>query len=117
MWTSRSRTSSSSPTSDESLCENACARSSASTHQPSARASSARPAAFGCRADGDHDAGATLRIEQKVGTRGSLMYLQRLVSRRPELLDRQLREAGAIPHGAAVRWVSPREDDNWAEYR
>lgn len=58
-----------------------------------------------------------MRISQKVGRRGSLMYVQRLVSQRPDLLERHLRDAGAILSGVHVEWVSPRKDDDWAEYR
>ena len=58
-----------------------------------------------------------MRIPQKEGSRGSLKFIQRLVSGRPALLDARLREAGAIPPGVEVRWVSPRVDDDWAEYR
>jgi hypothetical protein len=58
-----------------------------------------------------------VRIKQKTGTRGSLMFVQHLVSRRPELLASRLREAGGIRPDTAVRWVSPLESDDWAEYR
>ena len=58
-----------------------------------------------------------MRIVQKTGTRGSLMYIQRLLAHRPELLDERLREAGALSSDARVRWVSPLQNDEWAEYR
>jgi hypothetical protein len=58
-----------------------------------------------------------MRVEQKVGERGSLMYLQRLVASRPDLLDGHLRTAEAIPRTATANWLSPRANDAWAEYR
>jgi hypothetical protein len=58
-----------------------------------------------------------VRVEQKIGTRGSLMYLQRLLATRPDLLDAGLRAVGALPPESTVDWVSPRADDDWAEYR
>lgn len=58
-----------------------------------------------------------MRIEQKDGTKGSLRFIQQLVSRSPDLFQRRLHEAGAVPAETSVRWVSPRPDDAWAEYR
>lgn len=58
-----------------------------------------------------------MRVPQPEGTKGSLKWVQRLVARRPDILEAQLREAGALGAGAAVEWRSPREADQWAEYR
>jgi hypothetical protein len=58
-----------------------------------------------------------MRIKQKEGTRGSLMFIQRLLTNRPELFDTELQRAGAIKRDERVKWVSPRADDDWAEYR
>ena len=58
-----------------------------------------------------------MRIEQKDGTKGSLRFIQQLASRSPDLFQRRLQEAGAVPAETSVRWVSPRQDDAWAEYR
>ncbi len=58
-----------------------------------------------------------MRIEQKQGTKGSLRFIQQLVSRSPDLFQRRLQETGAVPAETIVRWVSPRQDDAWAEYR
>ena len=58
-----------------------------------------------------------MRIEQKPGTRGSLKYIQHLVTSHAELLRTRLEEQGGVQPGAALRWVSPRADDRWAEYR
>lgn len=57
-----------------------------------------------------------MRVVQPEGIRGSLKWIQRLVGSRPELCDAQLRESGALPEGP-LEWLSPRRDDDWAEYR
>ena len=58
-----------------------------------------------------------MRVEQKDGTKGSLRFIQQFVSRSSDLFQRRLQEAGAVPAETSVRWVSPLEDDAWAEYR
>lgn len=58
-----------------------------------------------------------MRIEQKEGTKGSLRFIQQLVSRCPDLFQRRLQEARAVPAETSVQWVSPRQEDAWAEYR
>lgn len=58
-----------------------------------------------------------MRVISKEGTRGSLKWIQRLINNHPELIDAELMSAGALPTGVTVRWVSPLEDDDWAEYR
>ncbi|KRB79063.1 hypothetical protein [Noviherbaspirillum sp. Root189] len=58
-----------------------------------------------------------MRIVQPAGTRGSLKWMQRLASSYPQLLDDAMREAGGLQTGETIRWVSPRKDDEWAEYR
>lgn len=57
------------------------------------------------------------RIIQPLGTRGSLKWMQRLVEKRPELLTSALANAGGLQAGESVNWVSPRAEDNYAEYR
>lgn len=49
-----------------------------------------------------------MRIRQPIGTRGSLRWVQLAVNRRPDLL------AAELPR---VRWLSPLEADDFAEYR
>lgn len=58
-----------------------------------------------------------MRVKQKVGTKGSLKWIQLLIEYHPELLAHALEEAGALAEGAVVMWASPREKDDWAEYR
>lgn len=55
------------------------------------------------------------RVTQPAGQRGSLKWIQRAVNLRPALLDDQI--LAARGGGGAVRWVSPRADDDYAEYR
>jgi len=50
-----------------------------------------------------------MRIEQPLGSRGSLKWIQRAVARRPDLIQ----PPGLDP----VSWLSPLADDNYAEYR
>ena len=58
-----------------------------------------------------------MRVPQLAGHKGSLMWVQRLVARRPDLAEAPLRAAGALAPGARLDWVSPREADDRAEYR
>ena len=58
-----------------------------------------------------------MRVKQKPGHRGSLKFMQRIVSQRPEIRNERLASQGVVPTEADIRWVSPREDDDWAEYR
>ena len=58
-----------------------------------------------------------MRIVQPAGTRGSLQFIQRLVSQHPTLLTQPLRDAHAISSEHAVEWRSPLASDEWAEYR
>ena len=58
-----------------------------------------------------------MRVEQREGAHGSLGWIQRLVDRKPDLLDHALRSAGALSPDATLEWISPRRADQWAEYR
>ncbi len=58
-----------------------------------------------------------MRVEQGSGAKGSLKWIQRLVSDHASLLVQPLRSAGALGADVTVDWVSPREADRWAEYR
>lgn len=58
-----------------------------------------------------------MRVEQGSGTKGSLKWIQRLVSEHAELLEQPLRSAGALHSNVSIEWVSPRRADRWAEYR
>lgn len=58
-----------------------------------------------------------MRVVQPTGRRGSLKWIQRLAEQRPDLCDAQLRAQGALSDGDSLEWLSPRRDDDWAEYR
>lgn len=59
----------------------------------------------------------TGRIVCKPASKGSQKWLQRLVNDRPDLLNREIAKTLAWKHTADVDWVSPRKDDDYAEYR
>jgi hypothetical protein len=58
-----------------------------------------------------------MRIEQPVGVRGSLKWIQRLVENHPTLLNDQLNAVGVLSKSHHLQWLSPLRNDNWAEYR
>lgn len=58
-----------------------------------------------------------MRVPQPAGSSGSLKWVQRLVNRYPEQLAHAVATGGEPIDLAGVRWVSPREEDGWAEYR
>lgn len=55
-----------------------------------------------------------MRIEQPVGTRGSLRWIQRAVAEQWDSLERPIATAGVA---GEVEWVSPLAEDGYAEYR
>lgn len=57
------------------------------------------------------------RVPQKVGARGSLKWIQRLIELKPALLTNGVREGVGEKPEWTVEWVSPRRNDEWAEYR
>lgn len=56
------------------------------------------------------------RFPQAIAQRGSQKWLQILVNRRPELLERLIHERLGSQHDR-IQWVSPVEKDDYAEYR
>jgi hypothetical protein len=58
-----------------------------------------------------------MRAPQAMATYGSLRWLQRLFTHREDLLDHSLQRASVLGPWERVTWVSPRSDDEWAEYR
>jgi hypothetical protein len=55
------------------------------------------------------------RVPQPQGARGSLKWIQRAVNSRPDLLDREI--VSTLADSGAVEWLSPRAEDDYAEYR
>jgi hypothetical protein len=57
-----------------------------------------------------------MRREQGPASRGSQKWLQVLINRHPHLLNQKLgREIGVSPE--EIRWLSPVEEDGYAEYQ
>jgi hypothetical protein len=57
------------------------------------------------------------RNPQPVGANGSLKWLQRLVENNAMALTAAVRAASDRPPEWDIEWVSPRKNDEWAEYR
>ncbi|MEO5589385.1 MAG: hypothetical protein ABIS03_07345 [Gemmatimonadaceae bacterium] len=57
------------------------------------------------------------RVPQYAGTRGSLKWIQRLVELNPSVLTDAIRAGIGEAPDWTVDWVSPRQRDQWAEYR
>lgn len=58
-----------------------------------------------------------MRIPQPVGTKGSLKWIQEMLSRPNGGLERAVRETLGLPANVAIQWKSPRLEDHHAEYR
>ena len=57
------------------------------------------------------------RIPQIEGQKGSLKWIQKLVNQAPEVLNTQIRNNFALPFDEEITWLSPKTEDNYAEYR
>jgi len=57
------------------------------------------------------------RFPQKAGLKGSQKWIQKLVNETPELLNSETRSHFGLPTNEAIMWLSPREEDKYAEYR
>jgi hypothetical protein len=58
-----------------------------------------------------------MKVPQKIGRRGSLMWVQRLVHRQPASFEAALRTQGLPRPGETIHWLSPLGHDQHAEYR
>lgn len=58
-----------------------------------------------------------MRVIQPTGMRGSQKWMQLVASQHPDALNFILREQTGLEQKETIQWVSPRENDNWAEYR
>ena len=56
-----------------------------------------------------------MRVVQPEGSRGSLKWIQRAVNQRSEIFYQLI--AARLPGIRSIRWVSPLESDQYAEYR
>ena len=50
------------------------------------------------------------------GDKGSKKWIQRLVNKKPELLNSQIKRNLNLAKDEDIRWLSPLEDDEYAEY-
>ena len=57
------------------------------------------------------------RVRQQEGTKGSLKWIQVLVNDYPSELNREINEFLNRDLDLPIDWLSPRENDQWAEYR
>jgi hypothetical protein len=56
------------------------------------------------------------RVPQELCNEGSQKWLQILVNRRSELIDRLILERSGLKSGSKIEWLSPLEADDYAEY-
>jgi hypothetical protein len=52
-----------------------------------------------------------------MGDKGSLKWIQEAVNQHPDFLKRKIKEACGLKPAQTIEWVSPLEDDEYAEYR
>lgn len=57
------------------------------------------------------------RKEQERASKGSQRWIQTLVNERPELIDSELAQRIGLKPEERVHWLSPLENDDYAEYR
>ena len=57
------------------------------------------------------------RIVQRKGNKGSQLWLQDLVNKRPDTLADALRPRFGLSQDTSIKWLSPLESDEFAEYR
>jgi hypothetical protein len=58
-----------------------------------------------------------MRVKQKVGEKGSLRWMQHLVNDRVATLDAAVASAIGLAPNETIKWLSPRREDEFAEYR
>lgn len=57
------------------------------------------------------------RIVQPKGSKGSLKWIQDVVNDNPVLLNESINRVAGFKKGMSIEWLSPRVDDDYAEYR
>lgn len=57
------------------------------------------------------------RIPQFEGQKGSLKWIQLLVNQAPEILNVQIKSYFNLPFDEEISWLSPKIEDDYAEYR
>ena len=58
-----------------------------------------------------------MRVPQKRGTRGSLRWIQEAVNQHPRYLNFKISERCGLSPNETIQWVSPVQQDDFAEYR
>ena len=61
--------------------------------------------------------GEIVRAVEKKDARGSLKWIRVAVNETPELFNSRIASASTIPKDDEIEWVSPLQDDEYAEYR
>ena len=57
------------------------------------------------------------RFSQTVGRKGSKKWIQRLINKKTELVNSQIRKDLGLLENEKICWLSPLEEDDYAEYR
>jgi len=57
------------------------------------------------------------RFSQTVGRKGSKKWIQRLINKKTELINSQIRKNLGLLENEEICWLSPLEEDDYAEYR
>lgn len=57
------------------------------------------------------------RFPQSLGQKGSKKWIQVLINKRPELLNTEIEQSLRLGPHSPISWLSPREEDQFAEYR
>ena len=57
------------------------------------------------------------RIIQSNGKKGSLKWIQEVVNNKPPLLDKPVNNFIGADKKQKIEWLSPKVDDDYAEYR
>ena len=57
------------------------------------------------------------RIVQREGTKGSLKWIQHVINKSPSLLNNTINDFIGSKEENTIEWLSPKEDDDYSEYR
>ena len=57
------------------------------------------------------------RFPQGPAVKGSQKWIQKLVNGNPELLNAEIRKHLTLSTDESISWLSPRAEDDYAEYR
>lgn len=57
------------------------------------------------------------RIKQVKGKKGSLKWIQQIVNEYPDVLNKQINDSLGFRKKQSIEWLSPKAEDDYAEYR